>query len=282
MSDSVDEILERIHLQSSNLRNATSQVIQKIFSNLDVGQISRLCQISRSFNLVCREESLWRDKLWNDYGVEIKSKGTWREEAKVTFLESEKFWKTINEDIYYFMTDANDQNSQVIFDDFTNIDEVEEAISKFEKNFADHALREEKEFYATELIFRSFYNTERYIDNLEDDGYYVNFISLLEKVAELSPEGKISLKWVLSLNHIQDIKLTQIDPDDLDVNLIDDYGTEKYKYAWLIYNRELYWSMGSLISLYMNHRNLFIDDTTEDEKDIVLMLNHVENFVYYY
>ncbi len=94
MSDSVNEILEKIHLQPNNLKNATPLIIQKIFSNLNIGQISLLCQTSLSFNSVCKEESLWKDKLWNDYGVEIKSERTWREEAKVTFLQREKWKKT--------------------------------------------------------------------------------------------------------------------------------------------------------------------------------------------
>ena len=281
MTDSIDKILERIHLQPSNLRNATPQIIQKIFSNLSVGQISRLCQISHSFNSVCRGESLWKDKLWNDYGVEIKNKRTWREEAKVVFLESEQFWKTINENINYFMTDAADQNSQVILSDIPNVDEAEEAISKFEKNFADHALREEKEFYATELIFRSFFNTDREIDSLEEIYHYVNFIPLFEKVAELSPRGKISLKWVLSLNHIQEVKLTKVDPDDLYVDLTTiEHDTEEYGMEWQVYNRDLFSSMGSLASIYMNHKDLFIDDTTADQKDIVLILNQWERLYF--
>nr|QBK93079.1 MAG: F-box-like family protein [Pithovirus LCPAC403] len=281
MTDSIDKILERIHLQPSNLKNVTPQIIQKIFSNLSVGQISRLCQTRRSFNSVCRGESLWKDKLWNDYGVEIKNKRTWREEAKVVFLESEQFWKTINENINYFMTDAADQNSQVILSDIPNVDEAEEAISKFEKNFADHALREEKEFYATELIFRSFFNTDREIDSLEEIYHYVNFIPLFEKVAELSPRGKISLKWVLSLNHIQEVKLTKVDPDDLYVDLTTiEHDTEEYGMEWQVYNRDLFSSMGSLASIYMNHKDLFIDDTTADQKDIVLILNQWERLYF--
>nr|QBK93078.1 MAG: F-box-like family protein [Pithovirus LCPAC403] len=279
MTDSIDKILERIHLQPSNLRNATPQIIQKIFSNLSVGQISRLCQISHSFNSVCRGESLWKDKLWNDYGVEIKNKRTWREEAKVVFLESEQFWKTINENINYFMTDGiNYMEDSKIENDLG--DEAGEAINKFEKNFADHALREEKEFYATELVFRSFYNTARYIDSLEDDGHYVNFIPLFEKVAELSTERKISLKWVLNLNDIKEIKLTEIDPKYPNIDFTREYNTEDYIEQWRVWNRDLYRGMGSLASLYFKHYDLFVDDTNADQKDIVMMLNNWEDLGY--
>ncbi len=278
MSDSVDEILERIHLQPSDLNNVGSEIINKIFTNLSVGQISRLCRMSRSFNNVCKRESLWKDKLWNDYEIDEKYGGTWRETAKEEFLF---FWDFIDYDIKYYMTDAGDQNNQVIFDDIPGDGKAEEAINKFEENFANHALREEKEVHAAELIFRSFYDTNRYIDSLDDDYYYVNFIPLFKKVAELSPGGKISLRWVLNLNDIQEVKLSEIDPDDLIIHY-QEYGTDKYKDAWLMYNTDLYRGMGSLISLYANHQDLFIDDTNLDQKDIVLMLNDQEDFLYHY
>ena len=279
MSDSVNEILGRIHLQPNNLKNATPQIVQKIFSNLSIGQISRLCQTSRSFNFVCREESLWKSKLWSDYGVEIKNTETWREEAKIVFLESEQFWETINGGIDYFMTNGMNYlgDSKV---DFDLGDKARYFVNKFEKNLVDHALREGKEFYATELIFRSFYNTERYIDNLEDDGYYVNFILLFEKVAELSPGGKISLKWVLSLNHIQEDKFAHFHKIHLSLNPTIEHDKEQRGHMFYLYNRDLFRSMESLALLYMNHQNLFMDDTTDDQSDIVSMLNHWENFVF--
>ena len=177
MSDSVNEILERIHLHRSDLKNVGSEIVQKIFTNLGVKQISRLCRTSRSFNNICKKESLWKDKLWNEYGIDKKKRETWRETAKKEVL---LFWYFINDDIKYHMIDGDDQNNYID-------EEAEQAINKFEKNFANHALREEKEVYAAELIFRSFYNTNRFIDSLEDDYYYVNFIPLFKKVAELSP-----------------------------------------------------------------------------------------------
>ncbi len=279
MTNSVDKILEKIHQQSSNLRNATPQIVQRIFSNLSVGKISQLCQTSHSFNFVCKEESLWKNKLRNDYGVEINSKRTWREEAKVVFLESEQFWETIDEDIDYFMTNGMDYMGDSKVENDLG-DEAGDFVNKFEKDLVDHALREEKEFYAAKLIFRSFYNTDRYIDSLEDDGYYVNFIPLFEKLAELSPRGKISLKWVLGLNHIQEVKLTQIEDmyPLIDLTTIE-HDTKEYKIQWKIYNRDLYFSiMNSLASLYMYHQDLFINDTTADQKDVMVMLNHWEDF----
>ncbi len=272
MSDSMNEILKRIQLQSNDLNNTSPEIIQEIFGNLTIREISSICRTSSTFNDVCEKESLWKNKAWNDYRVNKNSEGTWRKTAKEVFLESEQFWSIINESINYFMTDT-DSFSQIC-DDINDIEEVDKLINKFEKNLADHALREEKEFYAVELIFKSFYDANSDIDSLEDDYFYVNFIPLFEKVAKLSPEGKISLKWVLNLNHNQEVKLTEIDPDDLDVDLISDYRTEKYKIQWCIYNRNLYCSLPHLVNLYRNCKYLFVDDTTSDQKDIVMMLNY--------
>ncbi len=42
-----------------------------------------------------------------------------------------------------------------------DIDIDQEYFDKFEKSFIDHALREKKEFFATELIFRSLFSIHR-------------------------------------------------------------------------------------------------------------------------
>nr|QBK93080.1 MAG: F-box-like family protein [Pithovirus LCPAC403] len=71
-----------------------SEITQKIFENLTVVEISKLCHVNHSFNSICEKESLWKNKVQNDYEVGEKIKETWREEAKVTFLQREKCKKT--------------------------------------------------------------------------------------------------------------------------------------------------------------------------------------------
>ena len=50
----------------------TSDLLQKIFSNLLAREIFILCPVGVKFNSVCERESLWRDKVFSDYGVEKK------------------------------------------------------------------------------------------------------------------------------------------------------------------------------------------------------------------
>ncbi len=77
-----NEILKRVHLKLNDFSNAGSDVIQKIFTNLTVGEISKLCRTNHSFNTICKKEILWKNKIWNDYGMDEKNRKTWKETAK--------------------------------------------------------------------------------------------------------------------------------------------------------------------------------------------------------
>nr|QBK94007.1 MAG: F-box family protein [Pithovirus LCPAC406] len=227
---------------------------------------------------------MWRDKLLNDYGFKGKSRNTWRETAKVVFRNSEIFWTSIDGNIDYYMTNGIDYSgTSQLEKDAGN--KVETLINEFERNLVDHALREREEFYVTELIFKSFYRTDRYIDSIENDCYYINFIPLFEKIIEgsarsissrgklssliySSTERKISLQWILSLNYHKEVKITDISIDRL--------SEEECAVEWFRLNRDLYLSIASLASLYKNYRNLFVDDTTDDQKVVMLMLDKWE------
>ena len=65
-----------------DLSNLTSVLVEKIFSDLSVKEISKLCESNKKFNEICKSESLWKDKVWNDYGVDKKYGKTWRETAR--------------------------------------------------------------------------------------------------------------------------------------------------------------------------------------------------------
>ncbi len=244
------------------MNNASSDVIQEIFTNLTIREISKLCRMNHYFNTICEKKSLWKNKVWNDHGVNEKSKETWKETAKDVFLESKRFWSMINENIKYFMTDLSMIRTGQLHIDVDDYELEDKLIREFEESLVDHALGEHKEFYATELIFKSYYNNDHDLE-FDEDYYYVNFMPLFEKVAELSPGGKISLRWILSLNHVQEYKL----------NKINDYGTRKYKDLWYEWNIAFDSSIDSLRFLYVDHRDLFIDDTTDKQKDVVMILN---------
>jgi len=76
----IDRILERVRLNRGNL---TSTIVQEIFSNLTVKEISSLCITSRQFEAACKQESLWRNKVRTDYGISKIYGPTWRETAKL-------------------------------------------------------------------------------------------------------------------------------------------------------------------------------------------------------
>ncbi len=82
---SASDILEQVELKTQDLNNLTPSVVQKIFSVLTVKEISLLCTTNRKFNTICKEESLWKKKVLNDYGIEKKYGVTWRETAKRMF-----------------------------------------------------------------------------------------------------------------------------------------------------------------------------------------------------
>nr|QBK92542.1 MAG: F-box family protein [Pithovirus LCPAC401] len=218
----------------------------------------------------------------NDYKIREKRQKTWRETVKVVFQNSEMFWMSIDKDINYYMTyGISYSGTSQLEHDFG--DKAEDLINEFERSIVDHALREREEFYIAELIFKSFYRTERYLDSIDDDVYYVNFLPLFKKIAKestslisqrgklsplvhLSTKGKISLRWVLSLNTIKEIKITNTDLTD----------AEECAEEWFRLNKDLYLSMTSLASLYKNYRDLFVDDTTDDQKVVMLMLDKWE------
>ena len=84
--NSIEEILKLIRLTKPDLENINPDLAQEMFIDLTVGEISQLCTTSRNFNTICKRESLWETKVWNDYGIEKKHGHTWRETAKNLFI----------------------------------------------------------------------------------------------------------------------------------------------------------------------------------------------------
>nr|QBK92400.1 MAG: F-box-like family protein [Pithovirus LCPAC401] len=123
----VIEILQRVQLKKQDLNEVTPSLVQKIFTNLSVGEISRLCPLSRKFNDVCKKEALWEIKVWTDYGIEKRysqdgtqdNSASWRETAKMLYkvgmIDFGKRW--VNEMTYKEIADKKikvDGNIEVI------------------------------------------------------------------------------------------------------------------------------------------------------------------------
>ncbi len=82
---SVDNPSAKLKLKHQNLNNLPSSQVWNIFSGLTVGEISLLCNTFKKFNVICKNESFWRNKIFNDYGIEKKYGTTWRETAQRMF-----------------------------------------------------------------------------------------------------------------------------------------------------------------------------------------------------
>ena len=78
---SVSEILARLNLNKRDLNNISLSQLRTIFQDLTVKEISLLCTVNRRFNTVCKDESFWRNKVSDDYGIHKKYGDTWRQTA---------------------------------------------------------------------------------------------------------------------------------------------------------------------------------------------------------
>lgn len=83
--NSVDEILENLRIRKQDLNNLTTSQVRNIFRKLTVKEISLLCRINRKFNTICNDESFWRIKVLDDYGLNKKYGKTWRKTAEKMF-----------------------------------------------------------------------------------------------------------------------------------------------------------------------------------------------------
>ncbi len=91
--ETVDEILERIHLKRAKLDDIPVNLIKKIFMDLSYREISMLCRTYRKFNSVCKDESLWKNKVWFEFGIDEK---LWNNESWEYNYASLAKWDMIN------------------------------------------------------------------------------------------------------------------------------------------------------------------------------------------
>nr|QBK94073.1 MAG: uncharacterized protein LCPAC406_03870 [Pithovirus LCPAC406] len=209
------------------MNSTSSDSLQTIFTYLDVGEISRKSLTNHLFNNLCSSEVLNKIKLSEDYSiVEKEEYQTWRSRTKEIYLESISFWKNIDDDIDYYVN---------------NIFGTEDIMIRFEKRLIDHALREGKEFFTIELIFKEFFDSY-FLQSIDPRRICKNFISLLEKVASSSPKGKMSIKWMLDL-------------------IVDNYQETRISYHSKI---------EVLVRIYLEYNHLFMNDVDSIEWKVEL------------
>ena len=80
---SVEELLELFDVQ--NISQLRSDVIRELFNNLSYKEVMKLCRMSKRFNIACNNESMWKRKVRNDYGITKMYRSTWRKTAHLLF-----------------------------------------------------------------------------------------------------------------------------------------------------------------------------------------------------
>ena len=228
------------------MNSISSDSLQTIFTYFDVGEISRKRPTNHSFDRVCGSESLWKNILSRDYSITEKKNETWRSKAKEVYIESISFWNNVDNEIDYRMENYLG----------------EDLVDKFEKKLSDHAIRERKEFFVIKLIFKAFFINEAILMDYIENGYTCrNFISLFKKVASLSPQKKISTKWILDLVHEDDCKRGCECEDKCE-----------YKYKELFTTFPL--KINILNAIYLKYDHLFMNDISSiNWKDYCCMLS---------
>nr|QBK92755.1 MAG: F-box-like family protein [Pithovirus LCPAC401] len=79
---SINETLAKLNLGIRDLDNLSLAQLETVFKDLTVREISALCEVSRRFNSICSDESFWRNKVSDDYGIHRKCGDTWRKTAR--------------------------------------------------------------------------------------------------------------------------------------------------------------------------------------------------------
>nr|QBK94071.1 MAG: F-box family protein [Pithovirus LCPAC406] len=215
------------------MNSTSSDTLQLIFTYLDVGEIFRKGLTNHLFDRACRSESLWKNKLSEDYSIVEKKNETWRSKAKKVYIESISFWKNVGNDIDYYM--------------IKNLGFKDE-VDKFEKRLTDYALRERKEFFVTKLIFKA--HSHEYMYYMMTMRLCKNFVSLFEKVASLSSQKKISIKWILDL--VDECECE----DERCIQGICVCECDEYCVSWRV---------ECLVRIYLKYNHLFIDDVNSNK-----------------
>ncbi len=224
-------------------------ILQEAFTYLNVVEITRLCVINCHFNLVCRRESLWKDVAWDHYKHDIIEL-TWKDTTRGLFIISEDFWRDIDNLIKYYMS----RGSKI-----QNIRDRDNLTNKFQLHLIDQATRERKEWKAIEHIFK-FYFTESWLYTRlpVNRKYYADFIPLFKKVR------KLSLKRILLLNDIEEMEQENDNtgyPSPIEMCFNDSFQI--------------------LASIYHNYPDLFIDDTTSNQKNEMKLVREDRAWIIY-
>nr|QBK92604.1 MAG: F-box family protein [Pithovirus LCPAC401] len=171
---SVSEILARFNLSRRDLNNVSLSQLRTIFQDLTIKEISKLCTVNKRFNTLCKDESFWRNKASDDYGIHKKYGNTWRQTArnmdKVNMINMNGVW--IDGRTYKEILDDALQNGSSIIPELQK-----QYLLLYVDNYDDHFLQE-LQFDATNDDIRLNFISNAvlgrdYTDDELNDIYYI-------------------------------------------------------------------------------------------------------------
>ena len=82
---SIEELLELFGIQ--NISQLNDELIYIYFDDMSYGELMKLCGKNKQFKIACRDESMWKKKVKNDYGI-VRIYGISRKETAHLLFES--------------------------------------------------------------------------------------------------------------------------------------------------------------------------------------------------
>ena len=81
---SIEELLELLGIQ--NISQLDAEIIYIYFDDISYGEVMKLCEVDKKFNRgVCNNETMWKKKMKNNYGI-VRIYGiSWKETAHLLF-----------------------------------------------------------------------------------------------------------------------------------------------------------------------------------------------------
>ena len=79
----VEDILRELHMRMTDFEHSSDSTIREMLLFISPAEISKLCRTSKKINRICTDESFWKTKVEQSYGIEKQYGDTWRKTAEL-------------------------------------------------------------------------------------------------------------------------------------------------------------------------------------------------------
>ena len=114
----IEELLQLFEIK--NISELGSGVIRTFFDDISYKEVMKLCRVNKQFNIECNKESMWKQKVKNDYGIFKMYESTWKKTAHLLFesnmINMNQKW--INDKTYQqlFSESLEEKNDNYFYD----------------------------------------------------------------------------------------------------------------------------------------------------------------------